>query len=435
MKFSSSDKWLDQVQSTFRDEEVILLESQMEGHPSSKKTLAALKPKRWIRAESDQITIFNGTRTTSFRGDPWEALKVFRNTKNGWLFGYLGYDLKNFTEKLQSVNRAMYQFPDLYFMEPESLLIYENGEVSLYGNPVELENISPGKTESSKPDAVDVKELVTKEEYIKNVVLIKERIAAGDFYELNYSYALQTEWKTHPYRLFQKMRAVNPVPFGAYIQMEEGAVCSISPERFLRKEGGKIISEPIKGTSVRMENAEADKQSRQELLNEKNRAENLMIVDLVRHDLSKVAKTGSVQVEKLFDVQSFGTVHQLLSTVVAEAANNTDAVDIVKECFPMGSMTGAPKIEVMKAIDNLENYKRGIYSGAIGYFTPDDDFDFNVVIRSAIVQNHCLTYPVGGAITSDSDADAEWEETKIKAQSLTKVFRKDGELRNEAVSK
>ncbi len=435
MKYSSSNKWLDQVVSTFRDDEVILLESQMVGHPSSKKSLAAVKPKRWIRAESGQITTFDGNRTSSFRGNPWEALKAFRNEKRGWLFGYLGYDLKNFTEKLQSVNRALYEFPDLYFMEPETLLIYENGQVSVIGNSVELDSRSSEPKLAGIVGEVDVHELVTKEEYIQNVGYIKDRIAAGDFYELNYSYALQAEWKAHPYKLFQKMRAVNPVPFGAYIQMEEGAVCSISPERFLRKEGGKIISEPIKGTSLRMKNAEADRLSKEELLNEKNRAENLMIVDLVRHDLSKVAKTGSVQAEKLFDVQSFGTVHQLISTIVAEAADNTDPVDIVKECFPMGSMTGAPKIEVMKAIDKLENYRRGIYSGAIGYFSPDDDFDFNVVIRTAIIQNSRLTYPVGGAITSDSDAEAEWVETKIKAQSLTKVFRKDGELRNEAVSK
>ena len=430
MKFSSSNKWLDQIVSIFKNKEFILLESQMEGHPSSKKTFAAIKPRRWIRAESDQIATFDGNQTATFRGDPWEALKAFRNEKKGWLFGYLSYDLKNFTEELQSLNKALYQFPDLYFMEPESLLSYENGEVSVYGNPVDLNRRSTEPIFAGEIGEIVVQELVTKEEYIDNVEFIKDRIAAGDFYELNFSYALQAEWETHPYRLFQKMRAVNPVPFGAYIQMEEGTVCSISPERFIKKEGGKIISEPIKGTSSRMKNAEEDMLSREELLNEKNRAENLMIVDLVRHDLSKVAKTGSVKVEKLFDVQSFGTVHQLISTIVAEAADNVDAVDIVKECFPMGSMTGAPKIEVMKAIDKLENYKRGIYSGAIGYFSPDDDFDFNVVIRTAIIQNSSLTYPVGGAITSDSDADAEWEETKIKAQSLTKVFRKDGELRN-----
>ncbi|MEX2435046.1 MAG: chorismate-binding protein, partial [Balneolaceae bacterium] len=203
-------------------------------------------------------------------------------------------------------------------------------------------------------------------------------------------------------------------------------ICCASPERFLKKKGNRILSEPIKGTSARSLEPLADEIQKELLMNEKNRAENLMIVDLVRHDLSAVAKTGSVRVSKLYDIQTFGTVHQLISAVEAEVDDHVNPVEIVKACFPMGSMTGAPKIKVMNTIDELESYRRGIYSGAIGYFNPDGDFDFNVVIRTAIVQNNSYIYPVGGAITSDSDPVNEWEETKIKSAMIRNVLAKNG---------
>lgn len=224
--------------------------------------------------------------------------------------------------------------------------------------------------------------------------------------------------------IYRKMRDVNPVPFGGFIQTDSFSVCSASPERFLKKTGRKILSEPIKGTVPTSENQEEDRRLKEILLNEKNKAENLMIVDLVRHDLSLIAETGSVKVSKLFDIQTFGTVHQLISSVEATALSGISPVDIIKSCFPMGSMTGAPKIEVMKSIDELEMYKRGIYSGAIGYITPDGDFDFNVVIRSAIIQNKKLIYPVGGAITGDSEPDEEWHETEVKARAITRAAKK-----------
>ena len=425
MKFSSSKTWLDQIATQYSNSEMILLESQMNEHPSSSRSFAAITPKRWIRAQSDMITMFDGEEIHTFIENPWEALKTFRNQRNCWLFGYFGYDLKNFTEKLSSANKLLYKLPDLFFMEPESLLIYKNGEVEKFGKPM-LDVVSTTELPAGEVKVEGtVQRLINKKEYIETVRLIKERIKAGDFYELNYSYPIQAEWHQPAYWLYQKMREINPVPFGAFLQIAEGAVISISPERFLKKKGQQIISEPIKGTAGRSDDKRVDEKRKSELLNEKNRAENLMIVDLVRHDLSKVSKTGSVRVEKLFDIQTFGTVHQLISTIVAEADEQTDVVDIIKECFPMGSMTGAPKIEVMQAIEDYESYKRGIYSGAIGYFTPDDDFDFNVVIRTSIVQNNKVIYPVGGAITSDSEPDEEWNETKIKAENLTKVFLKD----------
>lgn len=428
MKFNKNHEIFDSIAAGRPDLELIFLESQMKEHPSSIRSFAAIKPKRWIRAAEERITIFDGTETREFSMDPWDALKKFKNSKKCWLFGYLGYDLKNNCEELQSKNKSLYQLPDLYFMEPESLLIIENGEIQEVGLPLPHLPSGPESDIKIPRQEIEVKELITKDDYVQAVKKIKERITEGDFYELNFSYAMRAEWHKPAYELYKKMRDINPVPFGAFIKMREGAVCSISPERFLKKEGNQIVSEPIKGTSERSENKQDDERLKQDLLNEKNRAENLMIVDLVRHDLSRISKIGSVKVQNLFDVQTFGTVHQLISTIAAEAEKDTDSVDIIRKCFPMGSMTGAPKVAVMKAIEELENYRRGVYSGAIGYFNPNDDFDFNVVIRTAILQNNIVVYPVGGAITSDSDAELEWKETIIKARSLTKVFLKDAGL-------
>ncbi|NBB77602.1 MAG: anthranilate synthase component I family protein, partial [Bacteroidetes bacterium] len=179
---------------------------------------------------------------------------------------------------------------------------------------------------------------------------------------------------------------------------------------------------------ARADNPENDGKKIEELMNLKNRAENLMIVDLVRHDLSKVSKTGSVNVSSLYEVQSFGTVHQLISVIESEVEAGTDPIDIIETCFPMGSMTGAPKIEVMRAIDELECYRRGMYSGAIGYFSPEGDFDLNVVIRTALIQGERVIYPVGGAITSDSKPEEEWEETLIKSRNITQIFSESSEV-------
>jgi len=423
MTFYRNINHIDDIQHCFPHDEMILLESQMQGHPSSVRSFAAVRPKNWIIARENRIEQqFNGN-LSSFKMNPWDALSNFRNKINGWLFGYLGYDLKNHIEKVQSQNPAVVDLPDMYFMEPEKLFVIDNeGLRQISGESVEIpENIDENLRLTVNGFVADIK----KEEYVENVLDIQKHIKNGDFYELNYSFPMMGKFDGNSYDLYRKMRKINPVPFGAFLTIGNFSAACASPERFLEKRGSKIRSEPIKGTTERAEDNQLDLLRKEELLNEKNRAENLMIVDLVRHDMSRIAKTGSVNVSKLYDVQTFGTVHQLISAVEAEVEENTDPVSIIKSCFPMGSMTGAPKIEVMKCIDLFEHYKRGLYSGAIGYFTPDGDFDFNVVIRTAIMQNGRLVYPVGGAITSDSIPEKEWEETEIKSRSITKVFEEN----------
>lgn len=426
MNSSNPQHFIDNIAAQFGSDELILLESQLKSHPSSQRSFLAVRAKNWIKAEQNRVSWRVNSKSKSADMNPWEAIKLFREKTGGWLFGYLGYDLKNFTENLSSANRALIAAPDLFFMEPEILLIEENGRWrELSGaNPNDLLSGLAAKS-SFKQMSANIEPAITKKEYLENVNSIRQMIAEGNFYELNYTYPMFGDCSADGFELYRQMRRINPVPFGGYLRLENLEICCASPERFLKKNGLKVSSEPIKGTAARSEKKWIDENRKNELLNEKNRAENLMIVDLVRHDLSRIAKTGSVKVSSLYDVQTFETLHQLISVVEAEARPDADPVDVIKNCFPMGSMTGAPKIEVMKTIERMENYKRGIYSGAIGYITPDGDFDFNVVIRTAILQNGHLMYPVGGAITSDSDPEKEWEETKVKARGLVKVFSED----------
>ena len=424
MKKSANSEVIDRVRYQFRNEEMMLLESQMEEHPSSEFSLLAIRPKNWIKAYGDRVEIVYNGKTECVNMNPWDALKEFRERCDEWVFGYLGYDLKNYTEQIFSQNRVIIQLPDLYFFEPEYLFHIKDGLVNQWLGDSDLKFLTsaPITRDSSAQAGTSPKPMITKNEYVKTVEEIQRLIRDGDFYELNFSYPLIGRYQGDAYSLYSQMRTINPVPFGLFLSFDQTAVCSASPERFLKKSGSKIISQPIKGTAERLDDPVLDKIQKEELQNEKNRAENLMIVDLVRHDLSKMALNGTVHVSKLYEVQTFGTVHQLISTVEAEVSEAVDAVDVIRSCFPMGSMTGAPKIEVMKVIDRLENYKRGLYSGAMGYFTPQDDFDFNVVIRTAILQNGELIYPVGGAITSDSDPLLEWDETEIKSRAITNVF-------------
>ncbi|GAB5407967.1 MAG: anthranilate synthase component I family protein [Balneolaceae bacterium] len=399
---------------------VLLLESQKNDHPASTKSYLAAKPRAWIKSKGSEITLFeNGEERKSFR-NPWDALQEFKKENKSWIFGYFGYDLKNQIEELESDNPSLVELPDMFFMIPEVLIEY-----SIDGTQKYILGEEEEKTELFRSEKREIhifeKECTKKIEYLEKIKKAQKHISEGDYYEINLSHPLAFEFIGDPLDLYKSMKANGPVPFASYVFIDDISICCSSPERFLARKGKKVWSQPIKGTESR--NLETDEEVIDSLYHsEKNRAENLMIVDLVRNDLSKIAKQGSVKVKDLFEIQSFETVHQMVSTVECEVEPETDSIEIIKACFPMGSMTGAPKISAMKSIEDLEDYKRGIYSGAIGYFSPNQDFDFNVVIRTAIIENNTLVYPVGGAITSDSNPEAEWEETLVKARALTNTL-------------
>ncbi len=398
---------------------MVFLESQKKDHPASEVSYLAGKPQKWIKSFGDKVIVWDGREERVEKGNPWVALKKFIDEFQDWVFGYLGYDLKNDVENLESRNPPAATVPDMFFMIPGLLIeISKENEVhSIKGDfPA---NIGGNKLNSDT--SVISKSRIQKSEYLDKIRRAQEYITEGDFYEVNLSHALVFEFEGEAFELYNKMKAFGPVPFASFIQIDGVSVCCSSPERFLSKKGTRVWSQPIKGTWSR--NGKSNDRNAELLLqSEKNRAENLMIVDLVRNDLSRIAEKGSVAVKNLFEIQSFETVHQMVSTVECEVKKNADPIEIIQACFPMGSMTGAPKISAMKAIEELENYKRGIYSGAIGYLTPEQDFDFNVVIRTAIIEGKKLVYPVGGAITSDSVPEEEWEETLVKARALTSAL-------------
>ncbi|MCC5933865.1 MAG: anthranilate synthase component I family protein [Balneolales bacterium] len=364
--------------------------------------------------------------------NPWEALQAFREAyPESRMFGYLGYDLKNGLEKLRSENPDPIGAPDLFMMVPERVMRFEakTGLFELLEGPPMPEDwlaLMDGATADIPPFdfRLNAGGEAGREHYLQIIEQAQRAIFEGDYYEVNLSRLISGSYEGDPFDLYAAMRRRGPVPFGAWLAFDEFRVCCASPERFLKREGRRLISQPIKGTApVLPTDAENARIAAELLASEKNRAENLMIVDLVRHDFSAVCEPGSVRVPELFTVKKFATVHQMVSTVEGRLRQGTGAVQALAACFPMGSMTGAPKISAMRDIERLEDYRRGIYSGAIGYIAPEGDFDFNVVIRTAICRKGQLFYPVGGAVTADSDPAEEWEETIVKSRALTQSLK------------
>ena len=367
----------------------------------------------------------------------FEKLKAFQKNTNDYIFGYLGYDLKNDLEDISSNNFDGIGFSDLYFFQPKKLFfikddIVETLYLTVHEDKIEsdikeilsIKNYDPNRV---KQNSFQIEQRISKEKYTQKLHTIMEHIHRGDIYEVNFCQEFYAEnSKINPLGVYQKLNKISSPPFATFLKINDKFLLSASPERFVKKEDNKIISQPIKGTARRLPDKNEDAYTAKKLYHDpKERAENIMIVDLVRNDLSKTATKGSVKVEELCKVYSFKQVHQLISTVVSETKTDQNPVDIVKSLFPMGSMTGAPKISAMEIIEQQEETKRGLYSGAVGYFTPGNDFDFNVVIRS-ILHNSTKLYTsfiVGGAITSQSEIENEYEECMLKAKAMKKALK------------
>jgi para-aminobenzoate synthetase component 1 len=350
-------------------------------------------------------------------------------TKKGiWLFGFLSYDLKNNLEYLRSENKDELGFPGLSFFEPEIRVEVKNDNVLIEGLGCHefkefLRQVEVGSKKVKRPE---IKSSITQEEYIQNILKLKRHIQLGDIFEVNFCqefYAKDIHFE--PLAVYHELTKKSPVPFGSFLKLDGLYCLGASPERFLKKSGSKIISQPIKGTGRRGLSKEDDNNQINILkASVKERSENVMIVDLVRNDLSKIANKGSVMVEELFGIYSFPQVHQMISTVTCDADSKRSSVDIIMKCFPMGSMTGAPKVKAMELIEYYESSKRGLFSGAVGYIKPNGDFDFNVVIRSILYNemNSYLSFTVGGAITIHSNPEEEYKESLLKAKAIFDVL-------------
>ena len=362
-------------------------------------------------------------------GDAFTQLKNFRQQHSGWLLGYLGYDLKNEVEKLQSANADGLGFPVLYFFVPQILVTIKGDEavVDAADPDAVFEAIINHIPANDVADALpQFTPRISKADYLNKVQSVRQHIEEGDVYELNLCMEFFARNATiQPLATYKQLLKISPVPFAAYAKFEGvwHALCA-SPERFIKKEGQKLISQPIKGTAKRGDNVADDEAQKYNLRNsEKEMAENVMIVDLVRNDLSRTCQTGSVHVEELFGIYTFPQVHQMISTITGTLQNGVDGIDAIAKAFPMGSMTGAPKVKAMQLIEQYEESRRGLFSGAIGYITPTGDFDFNVVIRSLLynADNQYISYHVGGAITYDSVPEAEYDECMLKASAIQQL--------------
>ncbi|HRG59926.1 MAG TPA: anthranilate synthase component I family protein [Bacteroidia bacterium] len=373
-------------------------------------------------------------RFLDFKNDnAFSTIEDFQKLHKTWLFGYLSYDLKNQIEQLSSDNKDALNLPLAQFIEPQLVIAVQQNKMTVItlAHGIEIENIIIKIQEQSHQidthfPSSHIVEQTSESSYIKAFEQFQQQIAYGNIYEVNYCIAFNTEIHHHNYMgLYALLNEVSKAPFSALVKVNNLVVVSASPERFLKKQGLQLISQPIKGTAKRGLSVEEDQRNKNELqCNEKERTENVMITDLVRNDLSKYAARNSVKVQELFGIYSFKQVHQMISTVVATLNDPDNYLKALKEAFPMGSMTGAPKIMAMKLIEQHEEMKRGLYSGALGYIDPNNNFDFNVLIRSIVINTttNQAQFCVGSAITAKANAKDEYQECLLKANALFKVL-------------
>lgn len=368
---------------------------------------------------------------TATAGTALAQLDAFIQEKKSWLFGHLGYDLKNEIEQVTSSHADPIGFADLFFFEPEIVIRFSQNQLQIEAQDPESVFHEIEQQSSAPANARPLQSIqgrMTREEYIAVISRLRQHILRGDCYEINYCQEFfSAGTPIDPVAVYHRLCAQSPNPFSALYRVKDQWLLCASPERFLKKSGSTLLSQPIKGTSRRYPaDAQQDLSSLRHLeQSAKDRSENVMVVDLVRNDLARICAEGSVKVDELFGLYSFPQVHQMISTVSGQVKKELPFSAIIGAMFPMGSMTGAPKKRVMELIEQYECSRRGIFSGAVGYVSPEGDFDFNVVIRS-IMYNQATAYTsfqAGSGITFYSDPVQEWEECQLKAAVLREVLQ------------
>jgi para-aminobenzoate synthetase component 1 len=363
-----------------------------------------------------------------------DELNAFVAQHNDWLFGHISYPFSHTPgDTFQPADAA--GFRGMYFFQPAIVIAAEKGVVHIEvsagnGNPQQVFTTILQQTpaQAAAPASAPVfTPAISRDTYLSVVQALQQHILRGDCYEINFCQEFHAQAVIDPLATYLRLVQLSPTPFAAFYRLHEAHLLCASPERFFYTKEGTIVSQPIKGTIRRdAGNPMHDEQLKHTLFHSsKDRSENVMVVDLVRNDLSKICREGSVAVEELFGLYSFPQVHQLISTVKGVLENGVSLGDIIQACFPMGSMTGAPKQKVMELIGHYETGNRGIYSGAVGYISPEKNMDFNVVIRSLLYNagTHYLGYQVGGGITFYSDPEKEYEECLLKAAAIKKALQ------------
>lgn len=405
LEWSEPLDWLGALAET--GEDFALLYSGLKTPYSGRYSLLALNPAQTVE----------GADFTPLAAVLSQDAKCFGNA---WI-GYLGYGLKNALERLPADAPSFIDLPALHMRRYGTVLRFDHAAKALhcFGPPP---RIAPAPLAPRAPQVATLASDMTKAEYLDYVRQVKEAIAAGTLYQANLTRKFHGQFAAPacPLQLFARLAAASPAPYSALLRMGGTAIVSSSPERFLQMDAaGKVEVRPIKGSAPRSADAAEDAAIREALRHsEKDRAENLMIVDLMRNDLARACEVGSVRTEALFDISTYATVHHMSSTVSGQRRADCTPLELVRHCFPPGSMTGAPKIRAMELCSALEPRGRGVYSGAIGWFGGDGSADLSVVIRTLVMQGQRFEFQVGGAIVHDSTPEGEWEETLTKARGL-----------------
>ena len=381
------------------------------------------------------VAVGERARLQAASGDAFKKLKKFSAEQDDWLFGHFSFDLKSETENSPSRLPDFIQFPDLFFFVPEVIVLINSQEIQigLYGSHHqeildEIQNATVRRKRNIPATAL-IQNRISKNEYIRIIERLRQHILRGDCYEINFCQEFFiTNAIPDLLDMYKALNRISPSPFSAFYGVDNKFLLCASPERYLKRKGDIILSQPIKGTSARdLENTVRDEALRAGLAaSEKDRAENVMVVDLVRNDLSKICETDSVRVTELFGIYSFAQVHQMISTITGKPRADLHWSEMIARTFPMGSMTGAPKKRVLDLIEQYEKSKRGLFSGALGYVKPNQDFDFNVVIRSLLYNSltQYLAYFAGSGITVNSEPENEYEECLVKVAAFENIIKK-----------
>ncbi len=395
---------------------------------SNMKIATASLPPDYINY--DLLAGFDALEVLEVDEGAFNSLRAFHLQYQDWLFGYLSYDIKNELEQLNSRNYDGIKAASLSFFIPKYVLVLKGNQLTIHT----YETKESCKQFLRKIDldqdweisSMTLKRRESKDVYLQKIAKIKMHIQRGDIYEMNYCQEFfAREINLNPSAVFWNLNKNTTTPFSSFLKLNHIYAMCTSPERFIRKSNNQLISQPIKGTRKRGAGKEQDDLLIKELGNsEKDISENIMIADLVRNDLSITAIKGSVKVKELCEVYTFEKVHQMITTITSEVDEKIHFSKILESVFPMGSMTGVPKLKAMELIEEFESFKRGVFSGAIGYITPKGDFDFNVVIRTILYNERTkyLSVGVGGAITIKSDAEEEYEECLVKINPIFKVL-------------
>ena len=458
-KFESALTPLDAFEIIKNRSFAFFLDSGMDAHKLGRYSFVGSDPFLVVKTWGSNISINRGGEIKNLIGNPFDILGNLLETYRldfhsspvpfiGGAVGYLSYDLCQFIERLPSTAVDDLKLPECYFGFYDVVLAFDNLEKRTYiistGFPKEksVERMSraikrlnelkadltrmsgcnvgaPHAYKSCSAEEVTIQGNFTHQEYVKAVEKAKQYIIAGDIFEVNLSQRFNAELSITPYDLYRQLRQINPAPFACYLDFDEVSVVSASPERFLRLCEDWVETRPIKGTRPRSKVPQEDEALANELLHSpKDKAENIMIVDLERNDLGRVCRYGTVRVNELAILEVFPTVFHLTSTIIGRLNKGKNNIDLLKATFPGGSITGAPKVRAMEIIDELEPNRRNVYTGSIGYLGFNGDLDLNIAIRTFLVKDKKAYFHVGGAVVYDSDPEGEYQETLDKARAL-----------------